>query len=215
MSATFAADVAGEEDVDDLEADDGIPDAPLVRLVNSMIFEAAEEGASDIHVEPQEDDLIVRYRINDVLRVAHHIPKRLAPGVTTRLKVLAKLDIAERRKPQDGRIDSMWRTASARFPPGSPPRGARPRLHRLTVDGPAGPQRRDVATEVGGRGERVADEHAGGALASGAALRRATTSSRAKEEGRPQSAASEVERAEPQPRVRVVADHARALGARI
>ena len=69
-----------------------------------MIFEAAEDGASDIHVEPQEDDLVVRYRIDGVLHVAHHISKRLASGVTTRLKVLAKLDIAERRKPQDGRI---------------------------------------------------------------------------------------------------------------
>ena len=108
MNATFAEEIAGveedEEDVDDLEADDGISDAPLVRLVNSMIFEAAEDGASDIHVEPQEDDLVVRYRIDGVLHVAHHIPKRLASGVTTRLKVLAKLDIAERRKPQDGRI---------------------------------------------------------------------------------------------------------------
>jgi type IV pilus assembly protein PilB len=107
MNATFAEDVAGaeaEEDVDDLDVDDGISDAPLVRLVNSMIFEAAEDGASDIHVEPQEDDLVVRYRIDGVLHVAHHIPKRLASGVTTRLKVLAKLDIAERRKPQDGRI---------------------------------------------------------------------------------------------------------------
>jgi type IV pilus assembly protein PilB len=108
MNATFAEEMAGaeeeEEDVDDLEADDGISDAPLVRLVNSMIFEAAEDGASDIHVEPQEDDLVVRYRIDGVLHVAHHISKRLASGVTTRLKVLAKLDIAERRKPQDGRI---------------------------------------------------------------------------------------------------------------
>ena len=108
MNATFAEEIAGvedeEEDVDDLEADDGISDAPLVRLVNSMIFEAAEDGASDIHVEPQEDDLVVRYRIDGVLHVAHHIPKRLASGVTTRLKVLAKLDIAERRRPQDGRI---------------------------------------------------------------------------------------------------------------
>src|SRR6058998_434403 len=69
-----------------------------------MIFQAAEDGASDIHVEPQEDDLVVRYRIDGVLHVAHHVPKRLASGVTTRLKVLAKLDIAERRKPQDGRI---------------------------------------------------------------------------------------------------------------
>jgi type IV pilus assembly protein PilB len=108
MNATFAEEMVGaeeeEEDVDDLEADDGISDAPLVRLVNSMIFEAAEDGASDIHVEPQEDDLVVRYRIDGVLHVAHHISKRLASGVTTRLKVLAKLDIAERRRPQDGRI---------------------------------------------------------------------------------------------------------------
>jgi type IV pilus assembly protein PilB len=108
MNATFAEEIAGAEeegeDVDDLEADDGISDAPLVRLVNSMIFEAAEDGASDIHVEPQEDDLVVRYRIDGVLHVAQHIPKRLASGVTTRLKVLAKLDIAERRRPQDGRI---------------------------------------------------------------------------------------------------------------
>jgi len=108
MNASFADEIAGaeeeEEDVDDLEADDGISDAPLVRLVNSMIFEAAEDGASDIHIEPQEDDLVVRYRIDGVLHVAQHIPKRLASGVTTRLKVLAKLDIAERRRPQDGRI---------------------------------------------------------------------------------------------------------------
>ena len=108
MNAAFADEMASveaeaEED-DDLEADDGLSDAPLVRLVNSMIFEAAEDGASDIHVEPQEDDLVVRYRIDGVLHVAHRIPKHLAPGVTTRLKVLAKLDIAERRKPQDGRI---------------------------------------------------------------------------------------------------------------
>ncbi len=93
-----------EAEHDDLEADDGISDAPLVRLVNSMIFEAAEDGASDIHVEPHEKELVVRYRIDGVLHVAHRVPKRLASGVTTRLKVLAKLDIAERRKPQDGRI---------------------------------------------------------------------------------------------------------------
>jgi len=93
-----------EEDGDDLEADDGISDAPLVRLVNSVIFQAAEDGASDIHWEPQEDSLIVRLRIDGVLHEVQRIPKRLAPGVTTRLKVLAKLDIAERRKPQDGRI---------------------------------------------------------------------------------------------------------------
>jgi type IV pilus assembly protein PilB len=93
-----------EDDADDLEVDDGVSDAPLVRLVNSVIFQAAEDGASDIHWEPQEDSLVVRLRIDGVLHEVQRIPKRLAPGVTTRLKVLAKLDIAERRKPQDGRI---------------------------------------------------------------------------------------------------------------
>jgi type IV pilus assembly protein PilB len=93
-----------EEDTDDLEADDGISDAPLVRLVNSVIFQAAEDGASDVHFEPQEDALVVRFRVDGVLHEVQRIPKRMTPGVTTRLKVLAKLDIAERRKPQDGRI---------------------------------------------------------------------------------------------------------------
>ena len=94
----------GESEVDDLEVDDGISDAPLVRLVNSVLFQAAEDGASDVHFEPQEDALAVRFRIDGVLQEMQRIPKRMAPGVTTRLKVLAKLDIAERRKPQDGRI---------------------------------------------------------------------------------------------------------------
>jgi type IV pilus assembly protein PilB len=93
-----------EEEVDDLEVDDGISDVPLVRLVNSIIFQAAEDGASDIHFEPQEDALVVRLRIDGVLHEVQRIPKRMMAGVTTRLKVLAKLDIAERRKPQDGRI---------------------------------------------------------------------------------------------------------------
>jgi type IV pilus assembly protein PilB len=99
------ADVAvEEEDVTDLEADDGVSDVPLVRLVNSILFQAAEDGASDIHFEPQEDALVVRFRIDGVLQEMQRIPKRLTAGVVTRLKVLAKLDIAERRKPQDGRI---------------------------------------------------------------------------------------------------------------
>jgi type IV pilus assembly protein PilB len=119
MNATFldtivVGDESDDRTNDDLEADDGISDAPLVRLVNSMIFQAAEDGASDIHVEPQENELIVRYRIDGVLHVAHRVPKRLAAGVTTRLKVLAKLDIAERRKPQDGRI-SLTAAAAGRM----------------------------------------------------------------------------------------------------
>jgi type IV pilus assembly protein PilB len=98
----------------DLEEEDGISDAPLVRLVNSIIFQAAEDGASDVHFEPQEDALIVRQRVDGVLHEVQQIPKRMATGVTTRLKVLAKLDIAERRKPQDGRI-SLNASAAGRL----------------------------------------------------------------------------------------------------
>ena len=87
------------EEEDDLEADDGVSDAPLVRLVNSIIFQAAEDGASDVHIEPQEDCLLVRFRIDGVLQEVQRIPKRLSNAVTTRLKVLAKMDIAERRTP--------------------------------------------------------------------------------------------------------------------
>ena len=92
------------DDEDDLEQDDGVSDRPLVRLVNSIIMQAAADGASDIHFEPQEDALVCRVRVDGVLNEQTRIPKRMAAGVTTRLKVLAKLDIAERRKPQDGRI---------------------------------------------------------------------------------------------------------------
>jgi type IV pilus assembly protein PilB len=99
----FDTDLEVVED-EDLEADDGISDAPLVRLVNSILFQAAEDGASDVHFDPQEDSLVVRFRIDGVLQEIQRIPKRKASGVTTRVKVLAKLDIAERRKPQDGRI---------------------------------------------------------------------------------------------------------------
>jgi len=100
-----------EDEEDDLEADDGISDAPLVRLVNSLIFQAAEDGASDMHFEPQKEGIVVRFRIDGVLHEIQRIPKRMMAGVTTRLKVLAKLDIAERRKPQEGRISLNARTA--------------------------------------------------------------------------------------------------------
>src|ERR687888_1177058 len=69
------------EEVDDLEAEDGISDAPLVRLVNSVIFQAAGDGASAIHFEPQEDALVVRFRIDGVLQEVQRIPKRMTAGV--------------------------------------------------------------------------------------------------------------------------------------
>ena len=98
-------------DVTDLEEEDGVSEGPVVRIVNSVLLQAAEDGASDVHFEAQEDGLVVRFRVDGVLQEVQRIPRRLAPGVTTRLKVLAKLDIAERRRPQDGRIS--LRAASA------------------------------------------------------------------------------------------------------
>src|SRR5688500_3064172 len=68
-----------QEEADDLEAEDGISDAPLVRLVNSVIFQAAEDGASDVHFEPQEDALVVRFRVDGVLQEVQRIPKRMTP----------------------------------------------------------------------------------------------------------------------------------------
>jgi type IV pilus assembly protein PilB len=98
----------------EMEADDSVSDVPVVRLVNSIILQAAEDGSSDVHFEPQEDALIVRFRVDGVLHEMQRIPKRLAPAVITRLKVLSKLDIAERRRPQDGRI-SLKSTAAGRL----------------------------------------------------------------------------------------------------
>jgi len=107
-----AIDESGLDELDaDLEEEDGVSDGPVVRMVNSIILAAAEDGASDVHFEAQEDGLIVRFRIDGVLHETQRVPRRLATGVTTRLKVLAKLDIAERRRPQDGRIS--LRAASA------------------------------------------------------------------------------------------------------
>jgi type IV pilus assembly protein PilB len=107
--------VEEEEDADDLEVEDGVSDAPLVRLVNSLIFQAAEDGASDVHIEPQEDSLLIRFRVDGVLHEIQRVPKRMTAGVVTRLKVLAKLDIAERRKPQDGRISLNAAAAGRRL----------------------------------------------------------------------------------------------------
>jgi type IV pilus assembly protein PilB len=108
---TFDESEADDGAIADLEEEDGVSEGPVVRMVNAIILEAAEDGASDVHFEAQDDCLLVRYRVDGVLRDVQRIPKSFASGVTTRLKVLAKMDIAERRKPQDGRIS--LRAASA------------------------------------------------------------------------------------------------------
>lgn len=79
-------------------------DAPVIRLINGVIAEAARLGASDIHLEPYETALLVRFRIDGVLREMLSLSPRLSPLLVSRVKVMARLDIAERRVPQDGRI---------------------------------------------------------------------------------------------------------------
>lgn len=79
-------------------------EAPIIRLLNLILSEAISQGASDIHFEPYENDLKVRYRIDGVLQTRHSPPREYQGQLITRIKVLAKLDIAEHRLPQDGRI---------------------------------------------------------------------------------------------------------------
>ena len=79
-------------------------EAPIIKLVNAIIAEGVKRDASDIHIEPQEKELIVRYRIDGILRVFQRFPKRIQDAVVARIKIMANLDISERRRPQDGRI---------------------------------------------------------------------------------------------------------------
>lgn len=92
-----------DEDIKDTEAADE-SSAPIVRLVNLMITEAVQLRASDIHVEPFEDRVRIRYRIDGVLHERDVLPRRQLAAVISRIKILAQIDIAERRRPQDGRI---------------------------------------------------------------------------------------------------------------
>ena len=79
-------------------------DAPVIRLVNTIITQAIVEHASDIHVEPQKDHLRIRYRVDGILQEKQKLPRNIQPGVLSRFKIMSNMDIAERRKPQDGRI---------------------------------------------------------------------------------------------------------------
>ncbi|MEP7114254.1 MAG: GspE/PulE family protein, partial [Ilumatobacteraceae bacterium] len=81
-----------------------VEEAPIVKFVNLIILQAVQERASDIHVEPTEHDLRIRYRIDGVLHEKMRQPRSIIPGVISRLKVMADIDIAERRMPKDGRI---------------------------------------------------------------------------------------------------------------
>jgi len=115
MDGQAAADLGGSLAGDELSllasdipsADDlldSADDAPAIRLINGIIADAARQGVSDIHIEPYETGLVVRMRIDGVLRETLRMPPHVAPVVVSRIKVMARLDIAERRVPQDGRI---------------------------------------------------------------------------------------------------------------
>jgi type IV pilus assembly protein PilB len=98
------ADLEPRERIDPNELRASAEHVPVVRLVNMILLEAVQRGASDIHLEPGEDALHVRYRVDGMLQDVMHPAKRLEPAVVSRIKIMANLDIAERRLPQDGRI---------------------------------------------------------------------------------------------------------------
>jgi type IV pilus assembly protein PilB len=93
------------EDIGDVEEIAG--QSPVIRLVNYVIFNAVKEGASDIHIEPSERTMRVRYRIDGKLYKSLEVPQHLLNAVTSRIKIMASMDISERRLPQDGRIHVM------------------------------------------------------------------------------------------------------------
>jgi type IV pilus assembly protein PilB len=102
--ATVEEEEAEEElgEVSDMQV--GAEDAPVIKLVYSILGQAVGDGASDIHFEPGEDEMRVRFRVDGVLREAAHVPKRMINAVVSRVKIMSDLNIAEKRVPQDGRV---------------------------------------------------------------------------------------------------------------
>jgi len=93
-----------EDEATVVEIRESADDAPAIRLVNSIIAQAIGDGASDVHLEPQGNEMRVRFRIDGVLSERTTIPRRMVAGVISRVKIMGNLDIAERRVPQDGRV---------------------------------------------------------------------------------------------------------------
>jgi type IV pilus assembly protein PilB len=108
QSAVSEAVSEGEEAEDELaevaDIEVSAEDAPVIKLVYSILGQAAGEGASDVHFEPDEGEMRVRFRVDGVLREAAHVPKRMVNAVISRVKIMSDLNIAEKRIPQDGRV---------------------------------------------------------------------------------------------------------------
>ncbi|MGH7849101.1 MAG: type IV-A pilus assembly ATPase PilB [Thermodesulfobacteriota bacterium] len=100
----FLIEISGEENIDLNDLERASEEAPVIKLVNHLLMDSIRKGASDIHIEPYEKSLRVRYRIDGVLYDIMHPPLKLKNAVSSRIKVMSSLDIAERRLPQDGRI---------------------------------------------------------------------------------------------------------------
>lgn len=100
----FLIEISGEENIDLNDLEKASEEAPVIKLVNHLLMDSIRKGASDIHIEPYEKSLRIRYRIDGVLYDIMHPPLKLKNAVTSRIKVMSNLDIAERRLPQDGRI---------------------------------------------------------------------------------------------------------------
>jgi type IV pilus assembly protein PilB len=101
---TLLEEAAEEHDEDDSELGTTAEEAPIVKAINRIINRAVQQRASDIHIEPQQRDVRIRFRIDGVLTEAMHTRRTLHPGMLSRLKVMADLDISEKRLPQDGRV---------------------------------------------------------------------------------------------------------------
>ena len=99
--------VVEDASLDEEDLEKAGSESPVIRFVNYLIADAIRQGASDIHIEPKEKALQVRYRIDGILFAAMTPPHKLAPAISSRLKIMANLDISERRLPQDGRIRAV------------------------------------------------------------------------------------------------------------
>ncbi|HEX2464533.1 MAG TPA: type IV-A pilus assembly ATPase PilB [Thermoanaerobaculia bacterium] len=104
--------LADDQEIDLEELQEKSEEAPVVRLVNVILYDAIKRGASDIHIEPFEKEYRVRYRIDGILYEVMNPPLKLKEAITSRLKIMARLDIAEKRLPQDGRIKMKTRIAN-------------------------------------------------------------------------------------------------------
>src|SRR5207237_7054256 len=100
---------AEESELDTATLEKAAEEAPIIKLVNLILTDSVKRGASDIHIEPYELEMRVRFRIDGQLATVMTPPLRLKDAITSRLKIMAKLDIAEKRLPQDGRIMIKYR----------------------------------------------------------------------------------------------------------